>query len=78
MSGTASAVYRECFLINFWFGSIRHLSTVTTFRQFYLLKQVNMVKTVPPETLKLALDSWESLKKKDNYEKDGGTKVMKL
>jgi hypothetical protein len=37
-----------------------------------------MVKSVSPEVLKLALDSWEVLKQKDDYEKVAGGKVMKL
>jgi len=37
-----------------------------------------MVKQVSAETLKVVLDSWEGLKKMDDYEKQAGLKVMKL
>jgi hypothetical protein len=37
-----------------------------------------MVKSVSPEVLKLALDSWAVLKQKDDYEKVTGGKVMQL
>lgn len=37
-----------------------------------------MVKEVNAETLKIVLDSWEELKKLEDYEKVSGVKVMKL
>ena len=37
-----------------------------------------MVKSVDPDTLKLALDTWGKLKEKEDYENVAGQKVMKL
>ena len=37
-----------------------------------------MVKSVDAATLKVALDSWEDLKKKDDFEKTAGTSIMKF
>lgn len=37
-----------------------------------------MVKEVNAETLKIVLDSWEELKKVEDYEKVPGLMVMKL
>ena len=43
-----------------------------------LYQTTNMVKEVNTETLKVVLDSWEDLKKMDDYEKVSGLMVMKL
>lgn len=53
---------------------------LTTFSSssFLLPLPVKMVKEVNAESLKTVLDSWEELKKKDDYEKVAGSMVMKL